>query len=92
MRLGMNYKQVIFRLEALIKKDKECISGYKLALFNNQDKYKKGAYRGLITKYNNSIEKKKKAIQSINKSKQFRYNWEELCRKYKFRPYTGFKN
>ena len=82
MRLGMNYKQVIFRLEALIKKDKECISGYKVI----QRKYVIEDH-GLITKYNNSIEKKKKAIQSINKSKQFRYNWEELCRKYKFRPY-----
>ena len=80
----MNWKQAILRLKAMILKDKQYMNGYRLVIRKVKGKRKSG-YSSTIAGYKKSILRKQEAIEYINSRNEVKYNWKELCKKFKFR-------
>ena len=83
----MKKKQALLRIESLIETDYKQIKEYNFFLSDTSKYGKKFHYSGLIGILKKSIERKKLALIDTKNRGEAEYVWEDICKKFKFKPY-----
>ena len=84
----MNSKQAIFRLQSYIDKDKQRISGYKLASLNSIG-HKRSGYNSSIQKLEESILRKQEALEYLQKYYGGEVSIKKVSEKFHFSLYLS---